>query len=503
MASYTRTRNKNNSAQYVDKPYRSTLMTASKRFAAVVISGFSHKYNKNPVLVTIYRYGFDPIKITAPIGSYGIYYERGYKKTGMDNLAWVEKYFLPQAREYVDAQAQAYVENTSNGTLTTKGVVDEQTMTDVVTKGYNKRRKQGELIFSPMDSHKLEISITGNSSTAPANASFTNYEFGSGSNGDGVYYARYEFTAPPTTPLDSLYIQNAIEKALPAPYDINVQDAINNAFGNINVGQLQALVMAGEGRETLRHLAHTFRRFVGIFRALKKGRWSRLAPRTLRKYRRQRGYKKALALLDFFGEAWMEARYAWRPLLIDAHHAIKLLQGKGLLTPRQTFRGYNFYDDSSYQNFFVQNELGQHVQVYGQLVHSTLANAGVLCEATTEIPSLAQVSGLNLADAAWDLIPFSFVVDWFLNIGGLLYNLRPSGSYKVRGQWVTVTDTATFAGSLTVVHGDGTQEVAHFQCNRVSKTRTIGQPETLFSLRLDLDFAKIIDSLVILRNLRR
>lgn len=57
---------------------------------------------------------------------------------------------------------------------------------------------------------------------------------------------------------------------------------------------------------------------------------------------------------------------------------------------------------------------------------------------------LARLSSLNPVSIAWELVPFSFVVDWFYDIGGYLRDLETAvtyNSYFVRGFKTTTTRT--------------------------------------------------------------
>lgn len=54
----------------------------------------------------------------------------------------------------------------------------------------------------------------------------------------------------------------------------------------------------------------------------------------------------------------------------------------------------------------------------------------------TPATQLARLTSLNPVSIAWELVPFSFVIDWFVNIGGYLRDLETAlaySSYFVRG----------------------------------------------------------------------
>lgn len=63
---------------------------------------------------------------------------------------------------------------------------------------------------------------------------------------------------------------------------------------------------------------------------------------------------------------------------------------------------------------------------------------------------LARWSSLNPASIAWELLPYSFVVDWFLNVGGYLRNLETYALYASRFR--SGYRTALTAGNVGIDH---------------------------------------------------
>jgi hypothetical protein len=271
----------------------------------------------------------------------------------------------------------------------------------------------------------------------------------------------------------------------------------------VNVADLQALVMAGEGRQTIQHLTSVFNRFVSLVRNLRKGKWQNIAPKT---YKRLRHLSKTgnrdKAIRQLFDEAWLEARYAWRPLICDAQAAVNLLRGDKPLSPRQTFRGYDGESNSMPYSSIVTAH-GNTYEITGAFHIVDSVRAGVLCEARVGSIGLGQqVSITNVVDAAVDLIPFSFVLQWFVNLGGLLYRLRPNGSYEVRGAWVARHQVATLAADVKVTAQDGSIQNTRFTCVKTRTDREPGATPTLFSIDINLNLAKLIDLVAILRAFR-
>lgn len=58
----------------------------------------------------------------------------------------------------------------------------------------------------------------------------------------------------------------------------------------------------------------------------------------------------------------------------------------------------------------------------------------------------------NIPRILWDGATFSFVVDWFVNVGKFIYALTPNPYVRRLSSWITVRDTKSWVeklGSLT------------------------------------------------------
>lgn len=381
-----------------------------------------------------------------------------------------------------------------------------ESMKDVKTIGFKRLSSQGAVVNNPMEKRSININLPHSDRSSVVDNLTTEgvFQSGSYSNGNGTYYIIIKGTARASAPLSSSVLMDRLEVSMAKVGNTafaNAQNAVNSAYGNINVSDLQALVVAGEGRETLLLMHQTMSRFIKIVRAFKSGNWAKIAPLTLRNFRSAKLKNKAAKLADFSSDAWLEARYAWRPLISDAQAAFALLNGKKSLMPRQTFRGF----ESANSNFEFTDTFAAHGFTY--TVNATVTcnqnvRAGVLCQAELT-DYVNELSLTNLVDAAWDLVPFSFVVDWFVNLGGLLFHLRPSGGYEVKAAWVTTVTTVDVAGSITVLSPSGAIESNQFTVTKQHSVREPGATPTLFSIDLNLDLSKIVDSIALLRKLSK
>lgn len=69
---------------------------------------------------------------------------------------------------------------------------------------------------------------------------------------------------------------------------------------------------------------------------------------------------------------------------------------------------------------------------------------------SSALQSIARFTTLNPISIAWELVPYSFVVDWFVNIGGVLEDLETAWLYanQFRGGYVTKTGKVELTSSV-------------------------------------------------------
>jgi hypothetical protein len=113
-----------------------------------------------------------------------------------------------------------------------------------------------------------------------------------------------------------------------------------------------------------------------------------------------------------------------------------------------------------------------------------------------------QTGVFNAATLIWEIIPFSFVVDWFANIGGLINALNPNPSYKTLGSWLVSTTTVTCYGTITVTLPDSSTNTGSFSIVRTIKERTPDVRESFLSFDANLSIPKLLDAVALLQRFR-
>lgn len=183
-----------------------------------------------------------------------------------------------------------------------------------------------------------------------------------------------------------------------------------------------------------------------------------------------RGVIKAFGLnkppREIAANAWLGYQYAIKPLVSDVHTAVTLLEDGLRLDPVAYV--------STRKTFVVH---GKARVTLGSFVESTVASGTIRVSGKLKYrvtnPVLATLSALGLSNPAylaWNLLPLSFVVDWFYPVSEFLLQFGPPAG-------------VSFVGGYTYVKAEGS--AYHLkQFDAAGETvRLSGQGEELFKDR--------------------
>lgn len=358
-----------------------------------------------------------------------------------------------------------------------------ETMTDKVIPGYHERSKRGEVFINPLGKHRWERTISGGGFSFQ-NDPQNNPYFEDTYKG---YYAidrKGGTSGHASVPIDVLALQ---------------KEAGTKAQADIDSPEFEGLVFAGELNETLRFLRSPLRGF-GDF--LKDMRRRKNASR----------FQKGKTVAQFAGDSWLSYRYGVRPLVNDAQNAIEAVRSVAKKQPlRRTARGYASASDS-----IEQTELASQYSANVEWTTNTNRELSVRCGVLYELHRRADTFGVSVSQipsAAWELIPFSFVADWFVNIGPYVRAITPKVGVKVLGNWTTTQDiqqsfTTSFVKSMddkddVILNPGHCQEQYLTEDLTRAPGLTIGLTHREYVLRNGLDIGKIVDSVALIDQLLR
>jgi len=118
-----------------------------------------------------------------------------------------------------------------------------------------------------------------------------------------------------------------------------------------------------------------------------------------------------------FANNWLEFHFGWQPLISDIYDAAEVLNNpvKSFTIEKATSREYVLVPPTIYDNYVAWNK-------FYSINAVVMCKQGARVRAITNagLHSLEQWGLINPASLAWEVVPFSFVVDWFVNVGDFL-----------------------------------------------------------------------------------
>lgn len=144
---------------------------------------------------------------------------------------------------------------------------------------------------------------------------------------------------------------------------------------------------------------------------------------------------------DAFFNRWLELQYGWKPLLSDVYgavsalHAHSLEAGPPIVTVKATVRSEDYkvtrLTDSA-------NIIQYHFDRVEHIGHVGKIRLDFTQSDSMFSGTLAQLGITNPLELAWELLPWSFVADWFVPIGDYLSSLDATVGWQFKGGSYTV-----------------------------------------------------------------
>lgn len=193
------------------------------------------------------------------------------------------------------------------------------------------------------------------------------------------------------------------------------------------VNQIRQVQTTFQGGVFLGELGETIRMLTSPAKSLREGLAGYLATLKKRKRSLKRvSLKKRLASANrILADTWLEYSFGWKPTLHDIDDAAKLLANRLASSPKWQpvfARGVDEYTASNR----VESLSGSLIQSISHRVdYVTRQEVLYRGQVSLEHPytKMTYHSGLGLNDfvpTVWELIPYSFLVDYFANIGAII-----------------------------------------------------------------------------------
>lgn len=144
--------------------------------------------------------------------------------------------------------------------------------------------------------------------------------------------------------------------------------------------------------------------------------------------RRRKGWSDAKARSKIVADAWLEFHFGWEPLVKDIFHAIQVLQSPMTGKTVQANAGVAF-NESDFQKPAKESYLRE---AEGVVLHKCGAT---LLVTDTNAYAANRLGLTNPAAWVWELIPFSFIVDWFTTVGSFINQWSDLEGMKLVDPW--------------------------------------------------------------------
>lgn len=242
--------------------------------------------------------------------------------------------------------------------------------------------------------------------------------------------------------------------------------------GKVHLGQFLA-----ESKKSAELILDTGENLLQALLAVKRGQFSRVP-------------KNLGTQIDRWGNAWLVWQYGWKPLAADIHGLWETfkenLPRPHILRAERTVvtpHNYEFWRNGN--KVTVQLTHRDKCKVWAKLKSEFLADA----------QKLDVVNPLSLT---WELIPYSFVVDWFAPMGSYLSALNAHAGLDFVGGFVSQTREGSYTVSETDV-GTAIKEFFLFEREALSTWPSLG----VYAVENPFKITRAVSTMALLNQLWR
>lgn len=286
----------------------------------------------------------------------------------------------------------------------------EEKMWDVNNPGFKKRSAAGEIFNNPMYRTTENMSYPLIRLVQPKKTGYS------------TRFTSYRHLPLVKPSLDARVAQGKLD---------NLSDnAITDAFANVSANEGNTLLWLGEMKETIKMLSDIGKGLKMLHEktADQRKKWAK-GKLTVKE-------TQSLTLAILYGILPLEQQIAdFMEGLFETKQA----------NSRNTARGFRVFTDTSSLQYNLTADVnaysGAEYFAFSQEALSVTVRAGVLFEVDIEdTPWLSVIlEPKAIVSTAYALARLSFVLSWFINVGGTLAAWSPSAGVKELSSWVTVT----------------------------------------------------------------
>ncbi|UHM27707.1 MAG: maturation protein [Fushun levivirus 6] len=256
-------------------------------------------------------------------------------------------------------------------------------------------------------------------------------------------------------------------------------------------------VFAAEFKKTVTGLAKNFHDIVGVYRAVRRGNFSKAAS-----FIKPRASHKGFSSRDVAGR-WLELQYAIKPLVGDLQTGYDYIR-ENIETLMTYSVSHNFkttvplhsINSDSWHSMSASGTRGVRTKVYYVIDNARLREA-------------AKLGMINPLVVAWELVPYSFVVDWLLPVGNMLEALDATvGTQFVSGtqtRWCDIDLVGETRESYTSYHDWPSTDMTPLpftgKIYSISREALTSYPIVLPYVKNPFSTGHLINAVALVRNL--
>jgi len=330
-------------------------------------------------------------------------------------------------------------------------------MDDFVTPGFASLSKQGRIINNPMYSYRwmreYSQAVVVDTMTLPTPGRYTVTHI-------GAYTAILDKYGPVFPDGALLKLRQQLDSSRDA------QVAGINARKNISPSLVMSLVSIAESPKTFRMLSGALKDvaalakaavsgnrkdLVQVDRVMRRRRLPTLSARARQLWRDTKQDRLVVSAGSLtLAKRWLELRYGWTPAVMDVLGVLKALDPKRKLLPeRATARGFSSHEKSIKLDGSVDLGARGIENFATRHTDSVASRAWCIYIADLNYQSYRDFGVTDILTAGYELVPYSFVLDWFINVGDWLEALQPKVGIKILAEGVVTKQILTCVRVLT------------------------------------------------------
>lgn len=334
-------------------------------------------------------------------------------------------------------------------------VGQRRSMTDEIVPNFKRRVANGEVFFNRLSASETTLHpvvlggptvFTGNYIQCPGSNQYQSvYEFGTAYPLDshGALFQPVSGLWTPAPLLSNGELENAIDEASTRCHSVRGDSPVN--FWESIAERKQSFAMLAAYMETAKQITK------GLYDDVNSSRRS-----PFRTFVRGSSHVTAGA-----AGAWLITRYGLLPLMNDIQALRKQIEAKRDEAERHTARGKAVVERFVNTPFSVAHANGHVIKNGNVLVTDTLdVRAMSLDEWKLSMADHFGLSPRGLITLPWELLPLSFVADWYVNAGEWLKALVPRPVVNQLGSCFSYTRTRSVTCNVSGYTGVGIASVS-------------------------------------------